>query len=59
VLPPEFWARFAEQHWEREPGVFRDCFPGPLLTPEEAFDGLVTAFPGDSQARPLSRVTAD
>lgn len=44
VLPPDFWQGFAEKHWERAPGVFPQMFERALLTPDEAFRGLLTAF---------------
>jgi 50S ribosomal protein L16 3-hydroxylase len=56
ALGPDFWARFATEHWEKAPGVFPGVFAGPILSPDEVLRGLKVAFgrlqAGDPGARP-------
>jgi hypothetical protein len=56
ALAPEFWKRFAVEHWERTPAVFPGVFDAPILTGDEVLRGLKVAFarlqPGDPGARP-------
>jgi cupin superfamily protein len=43
ALGPDFWARFGQRYWGRRPVVLRRALARPLLTTEEAFEGLVSA----------------
>ncbi|HEX4341226.1 MAG TPA: cupin domain-containing protein [Polyangiaceae bacterium] len=41
VAPRKFVDELLERHWEQEPGIFRQPFPAPLLSPEETFRCMV------------------
>lgn len=42
-LPPAFWARFADEQWERAPRLLPRPFEAPLLDRDELFEALVCA----------------
>ena len=43
ALSPEFWAQFAEQHWEKKPLLLKEPFAGQLVTSKEIFQTLANA----------------
>ena len=43
MLSREFWSRFKNRYWEKEPGLFSQLFEKPLISPAEAFDAAVRA----------------
>jgi hypothetical protein len=38
-----FWDTFVAEHWERRPSVFRGLLREPLITPPQAFGGVMSA----------------
>ena len=56
ALGPDFWTRFAAEHWEKSPAVFPGVFAAPILSRDEVLRGLKVAFTrlqsGDPGARP-------
>ena len=43
VFSGDFWSRFVEQYWEKEPCLIRQPFSGLFATPPEIFQGVVCA----------------
>jgi 50S ribosomal protein L16 3-hydroxylase len=43
ALGPDFWVQFGQRYWGRRPVVLRQALARPLLTADEAFEGLVSA----------------
>jgi 50S ribosomal protein L16 3-hydroxylase len=41
TLSPEFWAQFAERHWEKKPLVLKKPFSAQLVASKEVFQTLV------------------
>jgi hypothetical protein len=43
TLSADFWAHFAEYHWEKSPLLIKQPFANPLVTSAHLFDGLLKA----------------